>query len=261
MGHRRVGVLPKTQRWRDLVGQLETFSGDEEQLDRIVTTTLTGVRDRFLLVESAPSVFESFKYLVAFAVASGTDEPGAFMAKAGLEAPTSDSPLSLARSLARFLEGTADSPEYASIARAAACDALSRWHRINAPETLSLFGQDAEPFLGWQKLSSGAGFCELSRVYFGALTDRYLRYFLDREASRSISTLFERDAFDRQLAAHVDGVSQHAFETAKITQSFAAGWFNKYARTGLPTDQQITGFLSLAFGKMRAELGREASGQ
>lgn len=261
MGHRRVGVLPRTQRWRDLVGQLEAFSGDEEQLDRIVATTLAGVRGRFLQVESAPSVLESFKYLVAFAVASGTDEPSAFMAEAGFDAPTSDSPLSIARSLAQHLEGTHDSPEYASIARSAACDTLSRWHRINTSGTPSLFGEDAEPFLGWRKLSSGTGFCELSRVYFAGLTGRYLRYFLDREASRSISTLFERDRFDKQLAALVDGVSQHAFETAQITRSFAAGWFNKHARTGLPTDQQIKGFLSLAFGKMRAELGREGSGQ
>lgn len=261
MGHRRVGALPKTQRWRDLVDQLETFSGEEEQLDRIVATTLGGIRNRFLDVESAPSVFESFKYLVAFAVAAGIERPGAFMAETGFDAPTSDSPLALARSLARCLEGTSDSPEYASIAGAAACDALSRWYRINAPETASLFGEDAESFLAWRKLSTGAGFCELSRGYFSGLTDRYLRYFLDREASRSISTLFERDSFDKQLGAHVDDISQHAFETAKITQSFAAGWFNKHARTGLPTDQQIRGFLSLAFGKMRAELGREASGQ
>jgi hypothetical protein len=261
MGHRRVGVLPKTQRWRDLVDQLETFSGDEAQLERIVTTTLAGVRDRFLRVESAPSVFESFKYLVAFAVASGTDEPAAFMAESGFVAPMSDTPLGLARALARFIEGTADSPEYASIARASACDALSRWYRATAPETPSLFADDAGHFVGWRQLSSGAGFCELSRFYFSGLTDRYLRYFLDREASRSISTLFERDSFDRQLASRVEDVARHAFETAKITQSFAAGWFNKNARTGVPTDQQIRGFLSLAFGKMRAELGREASGQ
>lgn len=261
MGHRRVGVLPKTQRWRDLVDQLGTFSGDEEELDRIVATTLAGVRNRFLDVASSPSVFESFKYLVAFAVSSRASEPGVFMAEAGFAVPASDTPLGLARSLAQFLEGMDDSPEYASIARTAACDALSRWHRINAPETPSLFGEDSETFQGWRKLSSGAGFCELSRLYFAGLTDRYLRYFLDREASRSMATLFERDRFDKQLAARVDDVSRHAFETAKITQSFAAAWFNRHARTGVPTDQQIKKFLSLAFGKMRSELGQEARGR
>lgn len=261
MGHRRVGVLPKTQRWRDLVDQLETFSGDEAQLDRIVTTTLAGVRDRFLRVESAPSVFDSFKYLVAFAVASGTTEPVKFLTDSGFEAPTSDTPLGLARALAHYIEGSSDSPEYASIARASACDALSRWYRDHASDTPSLFGEDADRFQGWRDLSSGAGFCELSRLYFSGLTDRYLRYFLDREASRSISTIFERDSFDKQLAARIDDVAQHAFETAKITQSFAAGWFNKNTRAGLPADDRIKGFLSLAFGKMRAELGREASGQ
>ena len=62
-------------------------------------------------------------------------------------------------------------------------------------------------------------------------------------------------------ADHIDDVSHHAFETARITQSFAAGWFNRYARDGMPTADEISGFLSHSVGKLREELLREESPQ
>ena len=62
-----------------------------------------------------------------------------------------------------------------------------------------------------------------------------------------------------RLEDHVDVVSHHAFETARITQSFAAGWFNRYASQGMPTADEISGFLSHSVGKLREELRREAS--
>lgn len=259
MGHRRVGVLPKTQRWRDLVDQLEAFSGDESELASVVAGTLEGVRDRFARIESDTSVRASFEFLVTLAFASGTEEPLAQLRAAGIDLKEGESPLALASAFASWLEARTDLPEYASIAGAAACDALSRWHRKNIPDTPSLFGKDFERFSVWRKLSTGAGFCELARLYFASCTERYLRYFLEREASRAIENLFERDKFDRMLSSHIDDVSRHAFETAKITQSFAAVWFNKHLKTGLPDDEAKAAFLSLAFGKIRDELRREGS--
>ena len=52
-----------------------------------------------------------------------------------------------------------------------------------------------------------------------------------------------------------------AFETARITQSYAAGWFNLYAREGMPTEGEISRFLTHQVGKLREELNREASSQ
>ena len=69
----------------------------------------------------------------------------------------------------------------------------------------------------------------------------------------------DRERLARRLENHVDEVSHHAFETARITQSFAAGWFNNYAREGMPSEGEIEGFLSHQIGKLREELNREAS--
>jgi hypothetical protein len=98
----------------------------------------------------------------------------------------------------------------------------------------------------------------VARIFFAKFTERYLRYFLEREASAELPSLEAREKFSQQLSAHVDAVSQHAFETSKIAQSFAAGWFNNHARNAHPSEREIEGFLGLSFGKLQEELQREA---
>lgn len=258
MGHRRVGELPKTQRWRDLIKDLEAFSGEPDDVARVVTSTLDSVKHQFRHLEKDPIVFSSFRFLVAFAVSNQATEPSKFLETNGIDPPDSTSPLEIARAFVHYLELKNEKPEYSSLVKSAGCDAIAAFHRKHLPETPPLFESAIDPYEPWRKLGSGQGFCEISRLFFASLTNRYLRYFLEREASSSIKTLFERDLFDRQLSSHVDHISQHAFETAKITESFSAGWFNKRAIERIPSERDINGFLSLAFGKMRDELGVEA---
>ena len=73
-----------------------------------------------------------------------------------------------------------------------------------------------------------------------------------------MGSISDRDRLSTQLREHIDGVSRFAFETSRITQSFAAGWFNNHARDRYPSKDESRGFLSLAFGKLREELKREA---
>jgi hypothetical protein len=122
---------------------------------------------------------------------------------------------------------------------------------------LSLF-EPSDGFLeSWHQIGQGAGFCELARLYFGKLTERYLKYYLERTASAVLPSLGQREQFRTDLDTRIDTISRHAFETAKITESFAAGWFNKNATEGVPDESTLTGFLHHAFGKLRDELRLE----
>ena len=121
----------------------------------------------------------------------------------------------------------------------------------------SLFPSENEAKDLWRQMDNGAGFCEASRLFFSKFTERYLNYFLDREASAVSTSILQRDEIDSRMREHIDGVSKYAFETARITQSFAAGWFNNHARDQLPSKLDSERFLYVAFGKMREELMRE----
>jgi hypothetical protein len=143
----------------------------------------------------------------------------------------------------------------------AAAETLTSWHSSQTHQP-GLYtetpGQITENV--WARASTGAGFSEISRLFLARFTERYLRYFLEREASAVIKNVAVRERFSAQLHESVELVSKHAFETSKISQSFAAGWFNKHARAETPSNSKLSRFLRVAFSKMREELRREASG-
>ena len=255
MGHIRTGVLPKTQQWQDIVQQIAERHVSEAEVADIARRTIQNVRSQFRHIMRDNGVFGAFQFLVNLAVASREENPQTWLLNIGIELPDDPTPLSFAKAVSAWIEPQRESFEYSEIAQRAAGDAISSWYRENQPTTRSLFEALENPFEVWRKAGDGAGFCELSRLFFANFTQRYLAYFLDREASAALGD------FSQQLETHVDTISLHAFETAQITQSFAAGWFNTHAKEGVPSETKIEEFLSFAFGKMRAELQREGDKQ
>jgi hypothetical protein len=144
------------------------------------------------------------------------------------------------------------------LAKRAGGDVIAAWHQENHRQgsLFSLAGPTTSEV--WARASQGSGFSEIARLFLARFTERYLRYFLEREASAQILNLEKRESFEHRLRAQVDNVSRHAFETSKITQSFAAGWFNKHTKNAIPNDASLAGFLRIAFAKLREELRREA---
>jgi hypothetical protein len=192
--------------------------------------------------------------LVSLATTSLPPSAGLASPSTGIEAGTS--PARVVKNLCDWVKSHCASPEYAEIACRAGADAIAEWTKRQNTQG-RLFDDKADATRIWAGSSDGAGFCQVARTFFAKFTERYLRYFLEREASSRLTSLSAREEFTQNLHKHVDEVSHHAFETSKITQSFAAGWFNKHAREMRPSDRDIEGFLGVAFGKLREELRRE----
>lgn len=258
MGHERVGVLPKTQRWQDLVQQIANFYISNKDVSHIVEKTINNVRFRFRYIQTDMGVKAAFQFLVAISVASRFPNPQEILQNIGIEIPDKPTSLSLAKAVHIWVLKNKNSLEYGQLAQSAAIDAIAIWYEKNSINQLQLFSSLDDPFEVWRKASNGAGFCELARIFFAKFTERYLNYFLEREASAVLQNIYERDYFNSQIQKHIEEISKHAFETAKITQSFSAGWFNKNTKEGIPTGEVIEGFLTLAFGKIREELRRES---
>ena len=64
--------------------------------------------------------------------------------------------------------------------------------------------------------------------------------------------------FSDTLTEQSKAITEHAFEISKIMQSYAAGWFNKHALDIVPSQDSVTDFLRMSFGKVREELRLEA---
>lgn len=257
MGHERVGTLPKTKPWRIVVGQIASFTPATSNVHDITHQTLQNVRARFESIETDSGVLSSFEFLVLLAFASKERNPNKFLESKGIQMPEKLTPLQLSKEINKWVSRNKDSDEYAAFAQGAAVDAVGEWYMKNESSQTDLFSSNKNPIDIWKKSGNGSGFCELSRLYFSKFTERYLKYFLEREASAVLRNIDDRNKFDSQVKAHVNDISEHAFETSKITQSFAAGWFNNQIKKGAPSKKSLQAFLSISFGKMKSELLRE----
>ena len=257
MGHLRISTLPKSQRWLDIFRQIAEMGTSETEIADIAHKTIQNVRSRFREMIYDNGVTAAFKFLVNLAVASREEDPRAWLLQIGIELPINPTPFSIAKAVSEWMTPNIGSKEYSEIAHQATADAIAKWYHENQPTTASLFESLEDPFEVWRKVGDGAGFCELSRMFFAELTQRYLGYFLEREASAALKDINNRGEFSLRLREYVDVISLYAFETAKITQSFAAGWFNRYARDNIPNETNIEQFLSHALEKMCDELQQE----
>lgn len=256
MGHERVGSLPRSARWIAVVGRIAGAEVSPEEATELADATLTNVRRRFEGLADEEAVQAAFRFLVALPLATRSPDPSATLLSGcgvGIGAPPS--PLALTKAFQASLEQLPHS-ERSDLAAKALADALSQYALDPRFKQTTIFG--GSPWDTWREADSAAGFCELSRLYFSNLTERYLRYFLDREASAALGDPERVAEFRAQLRTTIDSISRHAFETSKITQSFAAGWFQRHAKTGMPSQASMRGFLSHSLHKIREELRREA---
>jgi integrase len=92
----------------------------------------------------------------------------------------------LAAKLNEWVTVNQDSSEYAELARRAGADAIAAW-TVQQRRQPSLFGTGDTAAEIWAKAASAEGFCELARIFYSSFTERYLRYFLEREASAYLS--------------------------------------------------------------------------
>lgn len=255
MGHERLGVLPATGRWRKIVANIAGSEVSPSFVAIVAEDTLLAVKSRLHQVERDDGVRAAFGFLVGLALAgrgSNVSTPNPY-----INLDENPSTIELARRLRDYVATRPGSPEYRDLAQAAGIEAISEWV-TDSDRQAELFRRSQSSRAVWKRAGEGAGFCELARKFFARFTERYLNYFLDRTASSALSDVASRESFGKRLRGHVDVVSHHAFDTALITQSFAAGWFNRYAPEGTIADEDIGRFLHVAFAKIREELFRQA---
>jgi hypothetical protein len=257
MGHERTGALPKTAQWRQLVSDFGLATRSPEVLTGVAGRTLFNVRSRFARIHADSGVQAAFGFLVGLAT-SHLASQGEGLCDPPIRLSENPSTLRLVRELNDWVDQHGESQEYRELAKRAGAAAVMGWTKSQSRQA-NLFSEGLESASVWRAAGTGAGFSEVSRVFLASFVERYLKYFLEREASAELPTVEERNEFGRALEQRVDALSHHAFDSAQITQSFAAGWFNKrLTENRRPTNQELSGFLSFAFSKLRQELKREA---
>ncbi len=255
MGHVRLGFLPHTRQWNAIIDQLSSYDNDANAVVVIADRTLDAVRKEFDGLQYDESVRKAINYLATIVVSSRQEDQVSFLKENGYSADGNLSVFGLTNSAKKFIQTEEGSLEINKLARDAAIHAILEYYEKHSDNQLSLFQTDDNPF---KEKGSGREFCELARYFFADFTEKQIRYYIDRAASSAIGDYDKYIHFSDTLTNQTMAITEHAFEISEIMQSFAAGWFNKHALDNTPSDDSVTDFLRISFGKVREELRLEA---
>jgi hypothetical protein len=261
MGHKRHSGLHKSKVWRKIVAEIGDYAFNDIDVGSLAANTLQHVQAQYSSFENDPSIKSTLEFLLHVSYAFKQVDPIKYLNDNNIIDSDELSVIKLSRAAANYKSDEVSSHEYQTFARQAVVDAIANWYRLNIEAGRSLFHEGIDSNLILRKASSGSGFSELSRLYFSKITERYLKYYLEREAAAALPNLGMRSKFSDAIESHISDISKHAFETTKIAQSFAAGWFNKFARNNFPQEKDIINFIGVSLHKMKSELLREAANE
>jgi hypothetical protein len=254
MGHVRLGTLPRSKRWRDVIGLLESDASLQDVAEAAARASESDL--------SQASAHPLFQYVTSLLVklplaarAPGFEDG---LERLGIGRHNGASLAALLSGIDKAIERRAfeggRSSDAGELARAALLESLSENLRGRLPTLFEPTPQEVRKALAG--FAGGDRFAQLARDFFARLTGRSLDWYLSRELAnhtgpgRRFDTDADRTAFQGALA-------DHTYEASRIVEAYAGGWYGKtvWQKQSLSQDA-INDFTRYAFKKMRSELGR-----
>lgn len=251
MGHTRLGELPRTRHWAQVV---ELIAGGATAA-QIANATISAAERGLNLASDDKALVETIYLLAQLPIAArGPDFVGDLRA-AGLAVPDNPGLMDIVGAFSDAVDTRVtnrDRGDLGEMAQMAAAETLSR---VIGERTESLFevgGDDVRRALSG--FATSAQFSDLARQFFSRLTTRVLNYFLSRAFAhhtgegRRFATLTEHANFDVAL-------NLHCKEASRIVENFCGEWFskNKWEKGGI-SREQASGFAHVAMRKLVSEL-------
>lgn len=252
MGHVRLGNLPRTRKWRDVVALIQGGAGTVQLANATITAAEQGLR----LASEDKGLVETIWLLTQIPLAARTQDFSGALRKAGLNVSDSPSLMDVVGSLSDAIDSRLSNnggrTDLGEMAQMAAAETISK--EIGG-RTQSLFGTTAADVQSaFSQLATSKQFSSFARQFFARLTNKCLDYFLSRAMAHHVgdgkrfATLAQQSEFSKALETHCR-------EASKIVEDFSGGWFSKtnWEQKGIPRDN-AAGFAHVAMKKIVAEL-------
>jgi hypothetical protein len=264
MGHTRLGEVPKTHKWNELVerisgsGRTGTVATAGVSVGVIAAQTLDATQQSLKRAATDPGVRYTFYLIAQVALAArASNWEGALGAHGILLSKDStvfDFTVEMQNAIDRYV-GTSrsGSTDLSEIAQQSAGEAIAS---LAGSRTVNLFGGSSDDVRNAiRSLSSKKGFGDLGQRFFGRFVARFLNFYLSRVTAASLGSPRLRDLGD--VAQFNDALRIHCDQSALIVRDFCGEWFSKTVyREGIDL-KNTSKFLAIAFRKLRSELGRQ----
>ncbi|MEM6489417.1 MAG: hypothetical protein AAF677_14320, partial [Pseudomonadota bacterium] len=224
MGPIRLGRLPRTKRWDQVVELIAAGAG----VDEIAAASAQAAETALRQASRDPSVGEAFWLLVNLPITARV--PGFESALAGLDVHL-DGQLSLFSLGAALVDAmdrrameSGGRTDLGEMAGQALLETLTASVEPDLPSLFTPEPADVRSALG--RLASGDRFAGPARQFYARLTGRVLDYYLSRELADHVGPgrRFETDDARRALDA---ALARHCTEASRIVEAYAGGWYGK----------------------------------
>jgi hypothetical protein len=252
VGHVRLGVLPKSRKWLQVVAELRHGASVAE----IAALAAEAAETSLQATAADPAFLHAFWLLTQIPLAARGPAFAEDLGRLGIMVADHPSLLDVVASLSaavdRHARDQGGRTDLGEMAQMAAVESLTA---VVAPVLPSLFEpspEEVQRAIG--RLAGGDRFSALAREFFARLTHRTLDYYLSRELSNHIGAE-QRFRDDAARSGFDKALDRHCREASRIVEEFAGGWYGKnvYQGEGLaPND--VRRFAPVAFKKIRAEL-------
>jgi hypothetical protein len=253
MGHIRLGSLPKTQKWNQVVRLIDSGA----DVERIAAASADAAEHGLDRASQDEGLAYAFWLLTQIPQAARHPNFSERLWELGFTGLSSKPTLfEIVAAFTRAVDGhvreRGKRTDLGEMAQHAASETLAS---LAGRELPSLFGPTASDVQqALAKLGTSDRFSIVARDFFSRLTSRSLNYFLSRELSKHVGP-------NKRFAAigdHSDfnvALDLHCREASRIIKEFSGGWYGKT----LQQEKQISRddarkFAHVAFKKLRTEL-------
>lgn len=225
MGHLRLGSLPNTAPWRDVV----ELVAEGAAVAGVAQSTLQAAQ-RGIEIAKGDEGLAHAVYLLAHVTVAARDESTFVqrLADLGLPVPANPNVYDLVGALSDamddHLRGTRSRTDFGEMAQLAAVESLSA---LIGPKSTNLWESDAAPVQqAVRELSTKEGFAGLSHDFFSRFMQRYLTYHLSRELSQHVGPN-QRFRDPLEHSEFLERLGVHTRQAALVVRDYAGGWYSK----------------------------------
>jgi hypothetical protein len=251
MGHQRLGTLPRSRDWLQVVELIR----DGADVAAIAAATSRAAEQSLIDASGDAAVQHAFWLLSQIPLAARADDFASELRKLGLD--VTDPPMlvdvvsATMDAVDRQVRTAGKRTDYGEIAQLSTVEALQA---VVGREIQDLFGATAA---GTKTVFGGFAtvkqFAVLARDFFARLTRRHIDYYLSRELSKHVGP-GRRFPSVREHRAFEEALDLHCREATRIIQEYAGEWFSKHNYEGGIDQGKAGRFVSYASKKIRAEL-------
>jgi len=256
MGHIRLGTLPRTRQWAQVVGLIAGGA----KASQVANASITAAERGLDLAARDKGVIETVWLLTQLPLAAREDDFAEGLRNHGLIVPDSPGLLDVVAAVTETLDAAMPNckgrTDLGEMAQMAAAETLTE---VIGGRTRSLFEVTPEEVRqAFAQLATVKQFSRFAKDFFARFTNKCLAYFLSRALplhvgeGRRFATLAEQAEFSEALRIHCR-------EAAKIVERYAGEWFSKtrWEQQGIPREAARR-FTSRAMGKLLDELKQGA---